>query len=209
MTTPLHTALEWRYACKKFDSTKNVSESDLTELLDCARLAPSSYGLQPWTFVVVTDPVLKEKLKEKAFGQEQITSCSHLIVMCARRTMTAEDVQRYVENIKATRGVTDEQVQGFKDMMLGSVARRTDEEKAQWAKCQAYISLGLLLGACAEKQIDSCPMEGFDVHGFDELLELKERGLTAAVLCPVGYRADTEKPSKKVRFPLERVTVRR
>lgn len=210
-TADMHTlqsALEWRYACKKFDETKKVPDADVTELLTCMALTPSSYGLQPWMFAVITDESLKAKLREHAWNQEQVTSCSHLIAICVQRTMTPEHVERYIEDIKRTRGVSDEQVRGYKEMMLNTVSGRSDAEKIEWNKRQAYIALGVLLAACADKRIDSCPMEGFDAAAFDTLLDLEQRGLTAVVLCPIGYRAPEETPSKKVRYALSDITLR-
>lgn len=205
--TSLTSALQWRYATKKFDASKKLSESDLQDLLEAVRLAPSSYGIQPWKFLVISDPALRAKLREAAWGQPQVTDASQLIVLCAKRSLSEADIDRYLKEISAVRGAPAEQLEGFKGMMMGSVSRQSHEELKVWNQKQVYIALGVLLSACAAKNIDSCPMEGFDKEKFDEILGLEKENLTATVLCPVGYRAadDEQAAYKKVRLPLSEI----
>jgi len=193
-------ALNWRYATKKFDPSKKVSDEDLNELLEVLRLAPSSWGLQPWKFIVVTNPELRKKLREHAWGQPQVTDASHLIVLAARTDLDEKYVKEYVKEISKQRGVSLESVKGYEDMMTDFVKGTSKEELIHWAKKQVYLALGMLLEAAALKHIDACPMEGFDAQKFDEVLELKN--LTAAVLCTIGYRSPDDPASKleKVRF---------
>jgi nitroreductase len=199
--TEIIKALNWRYATKKFDPSKKVSEEDLNELLESARLAPSSYGLQPWKFVVVTNPDLRKKLREHAWGQPQITDASHLIVLAARTDVDEKYIKEYVAEIAKQRSVPVESVKGYEDMMIGDLTQRPKDALLDWSKRQTYIALGFLLFAAALKRIDACPMEGFDPAKFDELLGLKKKNLTSVALCPVGYRADDPaSKSVKVRF---------
>ncbi len=201
--------LLWRYATKKFDPTKKLTQTQLDELLESARLSASSFGLQPYKFVVVTDPAVRAKLREHAWGQSQVTDASHLIVICSYRTMDAAYVDRFAQLVGAERGVPAENLKGYRDMMVGSIQGRSPEQLADWMKRQAYIALGFLLSAAAQNEIDACPMEGFDPTHVDVDLGLAEQNLTAAVFCPIGFRAaDDETASyKKVRFPKEELFI--
>jgi nitroreductase len=194
--------LNWRYATKVF-SDKKIPQKDLDELLEALRLAPSSFGVQPWKFIVVTDPKIREQLAEHSYGQRQVTDASYLIVLAAV-DVDESYIRKYVESMAKTRNVPIETLKDYEDMMLNSIMGRSSEERLNWAKRQIYIALGILHAACAAKRIDSCPMEGFDSKKYDEILGLK--GCTSVVLCPVGYRGDDKYASqKKVRFPKEDV----
>lgn len=209
--SPIIDALQWRYATKKFDPSKKVSESDLHELLEAARLAPSSYGLQPWGFVVVTDPALRKQLRAHAWDQAQVEDASHLIVLCARTDVDETFVKRYVESIAKTRNVPVESLKGYEDMMQGFVKGETPESMVAWAQRQVYLALGVLLESAALKRIDACPMEGFVPEKFNEVLGLKKHNLTATVLCTLGYRAADDHAAKhmKVRFPAGDVVLKK
>ena len=197
--------LHWRYATKTFDPSKKVSQAQLDDLLEALRLSASSYGLQPYRCIVITDPVLRTKISEHAWNQPQITSASHLIAICARRTLDEAYVEAYVSEIARQRGASIESLKGFRDMMIGFVQGRTSEQLAEWMKRQAYIALGFLLSAAAQMRIDACPMEGFDAEHVDRDLDLLERNLTTVALCPVGFRAadDPLAAQKKVRLSKE------
>lgn len=203
-------ALSWRYATKVFDATKKISAADFEELTDVLRLSPSSYGIQPWAFVVVETPELREKLKAAGYNQSQITDASHLIVLCAKTGLDEAFIDRYLAEISAIRGVPTEGLSGYRDMMLGSIGRHNEETLKTWNQKQVYIALGMLLEACALKKIDACPMEGFAPDRVDEILGLTAKGLTATVLCPVGYRSDKDEQGnwKKVRLPKEEVVMK-
>lgn len=200
-------ALNWRYATKKFDANKTLSDADLQELLDVLRLSPSSYGIQPWTFVVVSDPAIRAELRKAAWDQSQVTDASHLIVLCAKKNLVKEDLDAYINDMATTRGISAEGLSGFHDMMTGSIGRHSAEGLTAWNQKQVYIALGMLLLAAAEKKIDTCPMEGFVPAEFDRILGLTEQGLTATVLCPVGYRAadDASAAYAKVRFAKDKI----
>ena len=204
-------ALAWRYATKKFDSLRKVPEQELNTLLEVLRVSPSSFGLQPWQFIVISDQKLRETLKPHAFGQPQITDASHLIVLFARTSIDELYIDHYVQDIAKTRSVSIESLKGYHDAMLSSMQSKLPQELTAWSKCQVYLALGHLLSAAALMRIDACPMEGFDPKGFDDTLGLAEKGLTAAVLCTIGYRLpqDTYAQAKKVRFPESWVIVRK
>lgn len=200
-------ALSWRYATKKFDPAKKLSDADLEELTNVLRLSPSSYGIQPWKFLIISDPAIRSELRKAAWDQAQITDASHLVVLCAKTTLRKEDIDEYIAHIATTRGIGSDALTPLHDMIMGSLSRQTPEGITGWNQKQVYIALGLLLSAAAQKQIDSCPMEGFDATAFDNILGLSAQGLTATVLCPLGYRAadDTAAQHGKVRFPKDKI----
>ncbi len=204
-------ALRWRYATKTFDASKKISMEAFEELLEALRLSASSYGLQPWKFVVVENPELRAKVREIAWNQGQVTDASHLIVLCRPETVTAADVDHFVQVTASTRGIDAASLDGYKQMMLGTVNGMDEEKKAVWMAKQVYLALGNLLTVCAVQGIDACPMEGFDPAKCDEILGLPALGLRSVVLCPVGYRADDDKYASlaKVRYPKEEVIVRK
>lgn len=199
--------LLWRYATKKFDTTKKLSQEQLDELLEVLRLSASSYGLQPWKFIVVENPELRVKLREYAWDQPQLTDASQVIVLCAKTDLTTDDVHAYLDSIVKERGMTREQLKTFEDMLTSGPLQMPKDVLSNWMIRQVYIALGFVLSAAAEMQIDACPMEGFDKTKFDEILGLKEKGLQSVVLCTVGFRAadDMTAPMAKVRFPREQV----
>jgi nitroreductase len=194
--------LNWRYATKKFDASKRISKQEFAELLEVLRLSPSSYGLQPWKFIIVHDPVLRNKLRIHARNQSQITDADTLIVFCALKSMDEEYVKHYIDRIAQVRGVTRESMLGYQQTMEDSLKGKSHDAISYWMKKQVYISLGFFLNECAHRKIDACPMEGFDPQKFDEVLELSKEGLESVVLCAIGYRAvdDHYSELKKVRF---------
>ncbi len=200
-------ALNWRYATKKFDSTKKLSQEDLDELLEALRLSASSFGLAPWKFLVVTDPALRAKMQPAAWNQSQITEASHLIVLCAKTDIDAAYIKKFIEYTAKVRGLDPTMLAGYEEMMEKSTSSMPEDVKKNWMQKQVYIALGTLLTAAAFKKIDATPMEGFDKAQFDDMLGLKAKGLTSVVLCPLGYRAadDQLATQKKVRFPKEQV----
>lgn len=201
--------LKWRYATKKFDPTKKLSPEQLDSLLEAMRLSPSSYGLQPWKFIVVTNPEKREQLKAAGYGQQQITDASHLIVFAVDTRINNEDIDKYIHAIAQTRGIPEESLKDFEGMMKGFVAGKTPEELTEWAARQAYIALGVLITACSVGEIDVAPMEGFDPAKFDEILELGKLDLATKVIAAVGFRAqdDAFAQMAKVRYPKEEVVI--
>ena len=207
----LLSALNWRYATKQFDPAAKLSDAEFEELIEVLRLTPSSFGLQPWKFIVVRDPALREQLKPASWGQSQVTEASHLIVLAVMKQITPEYVDHFVESIATTRGVTAESLKGYRGMMVKSLVGKTEAETIQWAGLQAYIALGSLLTAAALRGIDTCPMEGFERDKYDAILGLAPLGLTTAVVCPVGHRAATDKYAAlaKVRFCRDELVIER
>lgn len=202
----LNENLNWRYACKAFDSEKKLSEEQLDNLLEALILSPSSYGAQPWSFIVVKNQALREKLVGASYNQAQVKDASDLIVLCRPENIDEEFIDGYIKNICDVRNQQAEELAGFKNMLM-KIVDKPEEQKIVWAKNQIYIALGNLLTACAEMRIDSCPMEGFSPKSVDEILELSKWGLKSVLLCPVGFRSEDDKYAKiaKVRQPKEKV----
>jgi nitroreductase len=197
-------ALNWRYATKVFDTSKKIPAETWAALEESLVLTPSSFGLQPWKFIVVSNPELRESLVAHAWNQRQVADASHLVVMTVRTGYTEADVDANMHRIAEVRGGTSDALAGYKNMIMGAVvnAGYSDKELTQWSKCQAYIALGQFMANAALLGIDTCPMEGFVPAKFDEALGLKDTGYTSAVLCPAGYRSADDKYAvlPKVRF---------
>ncbi|MFA6365513.1 MAG: NAD(P)H-dependent oxidoreductase [Candidatus Paceibacterota bacterium] len=201
-------SLGWRYATKIFDTSKKLTDEQLGIVTEALRLSASSFGLQPWKFIVVTNPEVRKQLREAAYGQAQITDASHLIVFTTSDINEAS-VDAYVESMGSTRGMDEEAKRGMKARLFGSVQNRTPEALREWAARQCYIALGTLLTVAANEKIDACPMEGFENAKFDAILGLKEKGLSSVVLATVGFRSENDKHANeaKVRFPKEEVII--
>lgn len=198
--------LNWRYAVKKFDSSKKVSDEDFKVLEDSLVLAPSSYGLQPYKFIVVTDDKTKEKLRPACYGQPQIVDSSHLVIIAAKKTLDDAFVEEYVQRLQEVRGTERETIEEYIQMMKGTMKTlRENDMEVSWSQRQAYITLGFLLETAALMGIDACPMEGFEPDKVDEILELED--YTASVLCTVGYRAEDDwlAAVEKVRFTKDKL----
>jgi nitroreductase/dihydropteridine reductase len=195
--------LNWRYATKKFDETKKLNAEQLNALLDAVHLAPSSAGLQAYRIIVVENPQVKEQLREAARGQQQLTTASHVIVFAAEINLDSAYVKTYIDRIAATRGIDRANLEAFETNINHNVNRMTEDVKIVWNHKQAYIALGVLLSAAADLGIDACPMEGFEAGRFDEILGLRQLGLTTSVIAPIGFRAEDDVLSKaaKVRRP--------
>lgn len=198
--------LNWRYATKKMNGTA-VPQEKVDIILEAARLAPSSSGLQPFEIIVISNKELLEKIKPVANGQTQITDCSHLLVFAAWDTYTEDRINGVFKRNNAERGLPDSATDGYRTMLNGSYPSRPAEVNYTHAAKQAYIALGVAMVAAAELKVDATPMEGFDAKALDEVLNLKEKGLRSAVILPLGYR-DAENDwlvkLKKVRTPKDK-----
>ena len=205
-----HEILHWRYATKKFDTSKDLSAEDLEYILEAGNLAATSYGLQPFGIVVVTDTDKKQALMEAAYGQEHVGENGALLVLCARTDVDADFVAEFTARLERTRNLEAGAAASYKDTMVGSLSRLSSEEVVTWSQKQAYIVLGTMMIAAAEKQVDGCPMEGFRAEKFDEILGLKEHHLHATNLFAIGYRSaeDATQHDKKVRRDLADTVVR-
>lgn len=201
--------LNARYACKRFDSSRTIPEETWTTLEDALVLTPSSFGLQPWKFIVVTDKELKEELLPHSWNQPQIVTCSHLVVFCARRELDGDDVEKLMHQTAAKRGMAASDLHGYASMIGGSISSRSPEDLLNWNKRQVYLALEQFLMSCALLGVDACPMEGLVPSKYDEILGLTD--VTATVLATAGYRAPDDKYGDlaKVRFDKEDVLERR
>lgn len=202
--------LQRRYATKKFDPARKLDAATWKALEEALVLSPSSYGLQPWKFFVVQDPALRAQLRDKAWGQSQVTDASHLVVFAHRTDLTEADIDRYLARIVDVRGGTVESLDGFRQMMVGNLVKGPQHATiADWTARQAYIALGQLMTSAAALGVDTTPMEGFDPAAFDRILGLEGTGYATAVVCAVGYRAgdDAYAALPKVRFATEELVV--
>lgn len=200
--------LKWRYATKGFDPEKKISDEHWETIKNAAILAPSSYGLQPYRFVVVTDPEMKARLKPACYGQPQITDCSHLVVLAAKKELTEQDIEDYARLIMEVREIPREQIADFISMMHGTRKKLSESGMAlAWSQRQAYIALGFFLSSAAMLGVDACPMEGFEPEKVDEILGLED--YRSSALCALGYRTgeDWLVGLKKVRFPEETLVI--
>ncbi|WP_127138507.1 NAD(P)H-dependent oxidoreductase [Flagellimonas oceanensis] len=182
----------WRYATKKFDATKKISEKDLETLLDAIRLSASSYGLQPYEVLVISDQKVKERLRPASWDQSQIEDASQVIVFANKTNYGEELVDEFVTNVSKTRDIPMDGLKGYSDFMKSKLIDLPLEAKSNWTARQAYIALGNTLQAAAELKIDTCPMEGFESDKYNEILGLKDKDLNAAVVLAVGYRSEED-----------------
>ena len=191
----------WRYATKKFDSTKKISTENLNILKEAIRLTSSSYGLQPYQIIIVENPELRTKLLVAAYGQIQVVDASHLIVFANQINISDNEIEAYIENISKTRGIPKEKLIGFENYIKGTIGKFSEDAKNTWSSKQTYLALGNLLNAAAELKIDVTPMEGFNPAQVNEILALDKLGLNASLMAPIGYRhqEDTTQHLKKVR----------
>ncbi len=208
-STKLVSQLQWRYAVKSFDPARKLSTEIWNALEQALVLTPSSYGLQPWRFVVVTDQAVKEQMPAISWTQTQPRDCSHMVVLAARRKIDEAYVDRFLESVAATREIDVKSLNGYRGMMIQST-KRSDAELMQWSALQVYIALGQLMTAAAMLGVDTCPMEGIEAKGYDKLLGLEGTDYTSIVGCAVGYRNPGDKYAlaKKVRFPIDQVVQR-
>ena len=204
--------LNWRYATKKFDPAKKIADADWAALEQALILTPTSYGLQPYKFLVLTDPALRAQLVPASWGQTQPVDCSHYVVFAARAGNTEADVDRHLARMAEVRGVATETLAGFKKILMGDVVHGARGQAAlEWAARQAYIALGNFMTAAALVGVDTCPMEGFEPPRYDEILGLPAQGFHAVVACAAGYRAADDKYAAlpKVRFSASELIDRR
>jgi len=182
----------WRYATKKFDASKKVSEQDLETLKEAIRLSASSYGLQLYKVLIVENPEVRAKLQPASWGQSQIVDASHLFVFANITDVQESHIDDYLENIANTRGLIVDDLKGYGDFMKGNLVSLPADKKAVWTSKQTYLALGNLLNAAAELKIDVTPMEGFEPEKYNEILGLNQLGLNASLVATVGYRHEED-----------------
>ena len=197
--------LEWRYATKKFDTAKKLSESQIDILKNVFNLTATSYGLQPLKMLVISNGNIKQQLFEHSYNQVQVADCSHLLVLCIKTNIDGDYVDEKFDLEIEIRGTEEETISGFRNFLKDNINNKTNDDIETSNKHQAYIALGNLMTVCAFEKIDSCPMEGFNPQKFDEILNLKEKQLKSVLLLPVGFRAEDDFMSQleKVRIPVE------
>jgi nitroreductase len=204
--------LNWRYATKKFDATKKIPAEQWSQLEQALILSASSYGLQPWTFVVVNDPATRAKLKPLSWNQSQVTDASHLVVFAVRKNLGVEHIDKHLQRIAEVRGQTVESLKDLRARLVGDIVEGPRSLIVnQWAQRQLYIALGTFLTSAALLGIDACPMEGFEADKYDAELGLNKLGLASTVMVTAGYRAadDSYAKAKKVRFTADEVILRK
>ncbi len=194
--------LNWRYATKEFDSTKKIDTKTWAALEESLLLTPSSFGLQPWKFISITNQSVKESLVEHSWGQKQVSDCSHMLVLCVKDNMSTDDTNSFLDKTAEVRGIPRESLDGYAGMMAGFFGSMDDAQTYVWAKNQVYIALGQLMTSAAVLGIDACPMEGILPAEYDRILKLDGTGYSTAVACPLGYRSANDKYASlaKVRF---------
>ncbi len=197
-------SLKWRYATKKMDATKKVSEQDIDCIKEAVQLSASSYGLQPYTVLDIRDSELRKEIHPMCWNQSQITDASHIFIFCNYNKVDEQDVDSLIRLKSETNEVPIEKISGYGDFVKGKLKEKSEIEMFHWSAKQAYIALGNALTACAELNIDSTPMEGFEPEEVNKLLGLNDKGLNACVILAIGYRSldDQTQYSKKVRKPI-------
>lgn len=209
MTTDIIEQLKWRYATKKFDSTKILSEEKLSILKESFNLTATSYGLQPLKMVVIGNSELKKKLVPITMNQEQVSNASHVLVLCTESEMNSDYIKDYFNLVEETRKTSREILNPFQSFLIGEFSEKSKTTIETWMAKQAYLALGNLLTVCALEDIDSCPIEGFEPAAYNELLGLSEMGLNSVLVLAIGYRAEDDFFSglEKVRRGVEEVVI--
>ncbi len=202
----LITQLQWRYATKRFDASKKIPEADWKALEASLVLSPSSYGLQPYKFLVVQNPEIRKKLRAVSWGQSQVEDCSHYVVFLNRKSMDAAYIEKFIKLSSDVRGTPLEKLSGYKDMMMGDLVKGPRSAMvAEWAARQVYIAFGNLMTTAALLGVDACPLEGLEPPKYDEILNLSSTDYQTVAACALGYRhaEDGYAQSKKIRFKAE------
>jgi nitroreductase len=197
--------LKWRYATKKFNNNKLVSNDKIERISQAFNLTATSFGLQPLKLIIANNKQLQQELVKHSMNQEQVAQASHILIFCIETDIDTSYVEAYFKRIKSIRNTPDEILKPFKDYLIEDFEKQTQKEIEDWATKQAYLAMGNLLTVCAIEEIDSCPMEGFDPEQYDEIFNLKEKGLKSVLVMPIGYRAEDDMFAdfKKVRKDLK------
>lgn len=203
-------ALSWRYATKKFDPDRDVRAEDLETILHATNLSASSYGLQPFQFVVIQDKTLQQQLMPMSYNQPQVRDAAAVIVFAIRTNVDEAYIRGSAKMTEEIRGFESGTLDTYAGQMIGAIMGMDDAKRASWASKQTYLLMGTALAACAMLGIDACPMEGFIADQYDEILSLRERNLHASLVLPIGYRAADDPNSQfaKVRNSLDEMVIR-
>ena len=184
--------LKWRYATKKFDASKTLSQEKIEVLKQAFNLTATSYGLQPLKLIIFSDKKMQNKLVKYSMDQEQVAQASHILIFCIDTTIDKSYIEDYFKRIKYVRNTPDQILKPFKKYLIDDFENQSQNDIEDWATKQAYLAMGNLLTVCAVESIDACPMEGFDPERYDEVLKLKEKGLKSVLVMPIGYRAEDD-----------------
>lgn len=191
----------WRYATKKFDANRIISDAELELLQEAIQLSTSSYGLQLLKVFIIKNPAVRAELQPASWGQQQIVDASHLIVFANYTKYSEDDINEYIRLVTETRSLQADSLVAYSDFMKGTLHGLSETDFQTWTAKQTYLALGNLLNAAAELKIDVCPMEGFDSKQYNEILGLNALNLSASLVAPIGYRSvdDATQSQKKVR----------
>lgn len=204
----IHNQLNWRYACKRFDPTKKIREADWNVLLESLRLSASSYGLQPWKFIVVQNPEIRQQLLAPSYNQSPTVEASHFVVLTYKEKLDEEHIEKFIQQNAKVRGMEVSALAGFKNMMIRDLTQGPRSETINWwAQRQTYIAMGSMLTTAAMMEVDTLPMEGINQAEFDKVLKLEGTGYKTIAAIACGYRSPEDKYQfiKKVRFDLNDV----
>lgn len=202
-SSPLLDALRWRYATKAFDPSRRIPSDTWQTLESALVLTASSYGLQPWKFLVITDPALRAQLRPHSWNQSQITDCSHLVVLLKKREILAADADRLIQATATARGIDTSVLEAYRQMIqVDLIDGPRSQAIGQWSANQVYIALGNLLTSAALLQVDTCAIEGFSPAEYDRILKLEDSEYQSCVVCACGYRSAEDKYASlaKVRY---------
>lgn len=202
-------ALKWRYATKKFDPNRLLSEEQIEKLKQAFNLTATSYGLQPLKLVVIHNKMLQEELRAHSFNQPQVSTASHVLILCIEKEVGKQFIENYFQHVRDIRNTPEDILKPHRNFLVEDFERKPIDDIRTWATHQAYLVLGSLLTVCAVEGIDSCPMEGFLPEKYDELLELDKLNLQSVLALPVGFRASEDffADFKKVRRPIEETVI--
>ncbi len=184
--------LQWRYATKKFDSSRTLSAEKLNILKETFNLTATSYGLQPLKMVVVSKPETKAQLVPITYNQPQVRDASHVLVLCIEKEIDVSFITDHFKRVENVRKTPRKILDPFENAMIENFSAKDASEIREWMANQLYLALGALLTVCAMEQIDACPMEGFEAQKYDRLLGLDKKGLESVIVLPVGYRDESD-----------------
>jgi nitroreductase len=209
MASNIIAQLEWRYATKKFDESKKLSEEKIATLKEAFNLTATSYGLQPVKLVVVSNLEKIKELVPMSYNQGQVGNASHILVLCTETNVDKKYIKNYFDLVEKTRNTPRDVLSSFEEFLISDFGKKTQEDIDVWAAKQAYLAIGNLLTVCAVEEIDACPIEGFVPNQYDDYLQLTEKGLKSVLVLAVGYRAEDDLFSemKKVRKGVEEMVI--
>jgi nitroreductase len=200
-------SLRWRYATKKFDPSRKIPAATWDALEESLVLTPSSFGLQPWKFLVIEDPGVRANLAKESWNQPQVTQASHYVVLTARTDLDSSDIDAWIARMAEVQNSETEALGPLKGMIEGFAQAMSHETRHAWNVRQAYIALGQLMASAAVMGIDACPMEGISTAGYDQLLGLEGSGYATAVGCALGYRSADDKYANMPKARFDRAQV--